>query len=90
MKAPRIPENEAERLRALESYRVMDTPPESSFDDLTTLVARILDVPIALVSLVDADRQWFKSRYGLDAPETPRDISFCGHVVADQELLIVP
>ena len=90
MKAPRIPENEAERLRALESYRVMDTPPESSFDDLTTLVARILDVPIALVSLVDADRQWFKSRYGLDAPETPRDISFCGHVVAEQELLVVP
>jgi PAS domain S-box-containing protein len=68
----------------------MDTPPESSFDDLTTLVARILDVPIALVSLVDADRQWFKSRYGLDAPETPRDISFCGHVVAEQELLVVP
>ncbi|NNE17922.1 MAG: PAS domain S-box protein, partial [Myxococcales bacterium] len=90
MKAPRIPENEAARLRALESYRVMDTPPESSFDDLTTLVARILDVPIALVSLVDADRQWFKSRYGLDAPETPRDISFCGHVVAEQELLVVP
>ena len=90
MKAPRIPENEAERLRALESYRVMDTPPESSFDDLTALVARILDVPIALVSLVDADRQWFKSRYGLDAPETPRDISFCGHVVTDQELLVVP
>jgi PAS domain S-box-containing protein len=89
MKAPRIPENEAERLRALDSYRVMDTPPESSFDDLTTLVARILDVPIALVSLVDADRQWFKSRYGLDAPETPRDISFCGHVVAEQELLVV-
>ncbi len=90
MKAPRIPENEAERLRALESYRVMDTPPESSFDDLTTLVARILDVPIALVSLVDADRQWFKSRYGLDAPQTPRDVSFCGHVVAEQELLVVP
>ncbi|MDH3655381.1 MAG: response regulator [Myxococcales bacterium] len=90
MKAPRIPENEAERLKALESYRVMDTPPESSFDDLTTLVARILDVPIALVSLVDADRQWFKSRYGLEAPETPRDISFCGHVVAEQELLVVP
>jgi len=90
MKAPRIPENEVERLKALETYRVMDTPPESSFDDLTTLVARILDVPIALVSLVDADRQWFKSRYGLDAPETPRDISFCGHVVAEQELLVVP
>ena len=90
VKAPRIPENEAERLKSLESYRVMDTPPEGAFDDLTTLVARILNVPIALVSLVDADRQWFKSRYGLDAPETPRDVSFCGHVVAEQELLVVP
>jgi PAS domain S-box-containing protein len=67
----------------------MDTPPEEAFDDLTALVARSLDVPIALVSLVDADRQWFKSRYGLDALETPRDISFCGHVVAEQEILVV-
>ncbi len=90
MKAPRVPENEAERLDALDSYRVMDTPPEDAFDDLTALVARILDVPISLVSLVDADRQWFKSRYGLDAPETPRDISFCGHVVAQGEILLVP
>ncbi len=90
MKAPRIPKDEADRLKALEGYRVMDTPPEDAFDDLTTLVARILNVPIALVSLVDADRQWFKSRYGLDAPETPRDISFCGHVVAEQNILVVP
>ncbi len=90
MKAPRIPKNEAERLKALEGYRVMDTPPEDAFDDLTKLAARILDVPIALVSLVDADRQWFKSRYGLDAPETPRDVSFCGHVVAEHKLLVVP
>ncbi|MDH3726385.1 MAG: PAS domain S-box protein [Myxococcales bacterium] len=90
MKAPRVPKDEAGRLKALEGYRVMDTPPEDAFDGLTTLVARILNVPIALVSLVDADRQWFKSRYGLDAPETPRDISFCGHVVAEQEILVVP
>ncbi len=90
MKAPRIPKDEANRLKALERYRVMDTPSEDAFDGLTTLVARILDVPIALVSLVDANRQWFKSRYGLDAPETPRDISFCGHAVADQDLLVVP
>jgi len=90
MKAPRVPEDEADRLKALEGYRVMDTPPEDAFDGLTTLVARILNVPIALVSLVDADRQWFKSRYGLEAPETPRDISFCGHVVAEQEILVVP
>lgn len=90
MKAPRIPKNESERLRALEGYRVMDTEPETGFDDITTLVARILDVPISLVSLVDAERQWFKSRYGLEAPETPRELSFCGHVVAEQELLVVP
>ncbi len=90
MKAPRVPKNEVDRLKALDGYRVMDTPPEDAFDDLTTLVARVLDVPIALVSLVDADRQWFKSRYGLDAPETPRNISFCGHVVAEQEILVVP
>ncbi|MDH3200807.1 MAG: PAS domain S-box protein [Myxococcales bacterium] len=90
MKAPRVPKNEVDRLKALDGYRVMDTPPEDAFDGLTTLVARILNVPIALVSLVDADRQWFKSRYGLDAPETPRDVSFCGHVVAEQELLVVP
>ncbi len=90
MKAPRIPKDEAERLKALDAYRVMDTAPEAAFDGLTTLVARILDVPIALVSLVDAERQWFKSRYGLEAPETPRDVSFCGHVVAENELLVVP
>lgn len=89
MRAPGIPANEAERLEALEAYRVMDTPPEDAFDDLTALAAWSLDVPIALVSLVDADRQWFKSRYGLDALETPRDISFCGHVVADQKIVVV-
>ncbi len=90
MKPPGFPKNESERLRALESYSILDTGPEPGFDDLTTLVARMLGVPIALVSLVDADRQWFKSRYGLDAPETPRDVSFCGHVVVERELLVVP
>ncbi len=89
MKPPRIPDNESERLQSLESYRVLDTAPEPLFDDLTAIAALILDVPIALVSLVDADRQWFKSRYGLEAPETPRDVSFCGHVVAEDRALIV-
>lgn len=89
MRPPRIPDNEAERLRALESYRVMDTPAEDVFDDLTVIAAQVLDVPIALISLVDADRQWFKSRYGLEAPETPRDVSFCGHVVAEEKPLVV-
>ena len=82
MKAPAKPKNEKARLQALADHRILDTPPEPAFDGLTTLAAKLLNVPIALVSIVDADRQWFKSRYGLDAPETPRDVSFCGHVVA--------
>jgi len=89
MSPPRIPDNEAQRLQALESYRVLDTPPEKGFDDLTVIAADALDVPIALVSLVDADRQWFKSRYGFDVLETPRDVSFCGHVVAEEKVLVV-
>jgi PAS domain S-box-containing protein len=89
MMPPRIPANEAERLRALESYRVMDTPPEELFDDLTMVAAEMLDMPIALISLVDAERQWFKSRYGLDDLETPRDVSFCGHVVGEEKPLVV-
>ncbi len=89
MKKPNIPANEAERLLALRSYSVLDTEPEQAFDDLAQLAAHILDMPMALVSIVDAERQWFKARYGLAAPETPRDISFCGHVVASERPLIV-
>ncbi len=90
MRAPARPANEDARLEALRGYAVLDTPPEPAFDALTRLVAHILGVPIALVSLVDADRQWFKARYGLEAPELPRDISFCGHAVALDAVLIVP
>ena len=90
MKPAPIPENDADRLRALRRYRVLDIASESPFDDLVAIAAHILDVPIALVSLIDVDRQWFKARYGLDAPETGRDISFCGHAVASGELLVVP
>lgn len=89
MQPPRTPENEGDRLSALGSYRVLDTEPEPEFDDLARLAAHILGTPIALVSLIDADRQWFKARYGLDAPQTPRDVSFCGHVVAAQAPLVV-
>ena len=89
MKKPNIPANEAERLLALRSYSILDTEPEQAFDDLAQLAAHILDMPMALVSIVDAKRQWFKSRYGLSAPETPRDISFCGHVVAAERPLVV-
>ncbi|MEM1185417.1 MAG: ATP-binding protein [Planctomycetota bacterium] len=85
-----IPTNEAERLAALLQCRVLDTDPESAFDDLTRLAARLLDVPIALVSLVDSDRQWFKSRVGLDAQQTPRSQAFCAYVVHAGEPLVIP
>ncbi|MCC7380923.1 MAG: GGDEF domain-containing protein, partial [Deltaproteobacteria bacterium] len=90
MKPPATPPNEAARLACLAAYDVLDTPPEAAFDSLVEIAAHIVGVPIALVSLVDADRQWFKARYGLDAPQTPRDVSFCGHVVAAEAPLIVP
>ena len=90
MKPPAIGANEAERLAALRSYGILDTPPEPRFDALTKLAARVLKVPIALIAFVDADRQWFKSRYGLDTPETSRDVSFSGHVVAAEAPLVVP
>lgn len=85
-----IPDNESERLAALRRYCVLDTPPEPAFDRLTQIVQHILQVPTVLVSLVDQDRQWFKSSLGLAATETPRDISFCGHAVYHRELLVVP
>ncbi len=74
----------------LARYDVLDTPPEPSFDDLTMLAAHICGTPIALVSLVDADRQFFKSHFGLDASETPRKVSFCAHAIHEPELFIVP
>lgn len=83
MVAP-LPRNEAERLAALYRYRILDTAAEAEFDDFTNLAAHICEVPIALISLVDADRQWFKSRLGLDIAETPRDIAFCSHAIHDQ------
>jgi diguanylate cyclase (GGDEF)-like protein/PAS domain S-box-containing protein len=80
---------ELKRVRALCALCVLDTPQEDRFDRLTRLAATVLSVPIALVSLVDAERQWFKSRVGLDASETPRAISFCTHAVARRDMLVV-
>src|SRR5437667_9200009 len=83
------PPNESERLAALRSYEILDTEPEKSFDDLTSLASHVCETPIALISLVDSHRQWFKSRVGLDIAETARDISFCTHAIQQNQLFIV-
>ena len=89
MPAAPLPANESERLDKLHSYRILDTPPEETFDRITRIAARVFNTPISLVSLVDQDRQWFKSRVGLDATETPRDLAFCAHAILDGRPLIV-
>jgi GAF domain-containing protein len=85
-----IPKNEPHRLKVLWQYDVLDTVPEEVFDDLTDLAAYICEAPIALISLVDEDRQWFKARVGVTIKETARDISFCAHAIVKQGLFIVP
>jgi GAF domain-containing protein len=90
MEKPGIPPDEFQRLAALRCLGLLDTPPSEAFDRITWLVAELLDVPIAVVSLVDETRQWFKSRVGVDATETPRDVSFCAHAVFSRQLLNVP
>lgn len=84
-----LPEDEETRLASLRQLRVLDTEPEERFDRITRLAAAVFDVPIALVSLVDRDRQWFKSCYGSSAKETSREASFCAHVVYNREMMLV-
>jgi len=89
MKKPDTPITEKARLQDLRSLDILDTPPEERFDRLTRLANRLFNIPIALVSIVDEDRQWFKSSVGLNARQTPRDISFCGHAILGDEIFIV-
>lgn len=86
-----LPDDEAERLAALRALLILDTPPEERFDRIVQFAATEFDVPMAMISLVDSDRQWFKSRVGFEGVcETPRDVSFCAHAVHSRELLLVP
>src|SRR6266699_431897 len=89
MKTP-LPTVEKQRLKVLWQYDVLDTITEEVFDDLTELAARICEAPIALITLVDEDRQWFKSKVGISDNETSRDISFCAHAILQSDLFIVP
>lgn len=79
------PASEAERLNVLRQYRVLDTLPEAVYDDLAFIASQICQTPIALVSLVDGDRQWFKARIGLEAEQTPRDLAFCAHAILEPD-----
>ena len=87
---PATPANEDARLAVLRGMNILDTPPEAHLDRVTEIAAQLFGVPIALISLVDEKRQWFKARHGLEARETPRKVSFCGHAILEQEILCVP
>jgi len=89
MKTPDLPENEQERLATLNSLTILDSAPDERFDRLTRIAVKLFDVPVALVSIVDKNRQWFKSCQGLDITETPRDLSFCGHAILGEGAFVV-
>ncbi|MBT9187115.1 sensor histidine kinase [Zobellia russellii] len=89
MLKPKIPLNEEDRIKALESFEILNTLEEEEYDAITRIAAEICNTPMALVSLVDSDRQWFKSHYGIDATETPRDLAFCAHAINNPEELFI-
>ncbi len=87
MIAPAFPANEAKRLEYLKSLNILDTAPEDEFDQLVQLASAICGVPIALVTLINEDRQWFKANLGLDVPQTTREVSFCGHTILQNDIM---
>ncbi len=89
MKKPELPTNEPFRLGSLRALDILDTVPEDKFDRLTRMAQRLFNVPIALISLVDSNRQWFKSCVGLSASETPREVSFCGHAILSDDVFVI-
>jgi GAF domain-containing protein len=90
MGAPSMSMNDAARLAALQKYAILDSEPEQAFDDLTLLASYVCKTPIALISLVDENRQWFKSKVGISATETSRDIAFCSTAILQPDVFVVP
>ena len=86
---PNLHPEEQARLAALREYRILDTAPEKAFDDLTLIASQIWETPVALITLIDSDRQWFKSRVGVEVVETPRDLAFCAFAILQKDLLVV-
>src|SRR5687768_12556841 len=85
-----LPTADELRIAALREYQIMDTPPEQAFDDISLLTSFICGTPIALITLLDRERQWFKSRVGLETEQTPIDQAFCAHAIAQEKVFLVP
>lgn len=90
MRSAPLLEQETTRIETLKRYEILDTEPEQEFDDLTLLASHICDTPVALISLVDEERQWFKSKVGTTVSQTPREIAFCAHAIAQRNVMVVP